>query len=521
MPITNIPAPRVSFIDERTGLMSREWYLFFLTLFNVTGIGQDVTPLPEQLATESVNLNVGPEVIDLSGEFAQSVQASQLAALQARFDAAVDAVGMEPRAELGTMASQNADRVRITGGTITGVAVGGYVVGPAGATNNNVALFDGATGLVIKDGGALGTMSAQNANSVTITGGTLTSVSLVTSALGTPSSGTLTNCTGTAAGLTAGAVALGGITGLGTNVATALAVNVGSAGAFVTFNGALGTPSSGTATNLTGTASGLTAGTVTTNANLTGDVTSVGNATTLTNAPVIAKVLTGYVSGAGTVAATDSILQAIQKLNGNDATNANLTGPITSVGNATAVGAQTGTGSTFVMQASPTLTTPKSSTTIGVGNETPSASGSGITFPATQDASTSANTLDDYEEGTWTPALTFGGGSTGLTYTTQSGRYTKIGRMAEIEMLVAVNSNGTSTGNAVFSGLPFTVTQNCAFASFLNGLAGISVGWSFVAVAATTEVRPFFGGGAGSVTQFTETNITDGSTSNCVGTYSI
>ena len=77
------------------------------------------------------------------------------------------------------------------------------------------------------------------------------------------------------------------------------------------------------------------AATVTTNANLTGDVTSVGNATTLTNAPVIAKVLTGYTSGAGTVAATDSILQAIQKLNGNDATNANLTGDVTSVGNAT------------------------------------------------------------------------------------------------------------------------------------------------------------------------------------------
>lgn len=50
---------------------------------------------------------------------------------------------------------------------------------------------------------------------------------------------------------------------------------------------------------------------------LIGDVTSVGNVTTLTNAPVIAKVLTNYVSGAGTVVATDSILQAIQKLNGN------------------------------------------------------------------------------------------------------------------------------------------------------------------------------------------------------------
>ena len=59
------------------------------------------------------------------------------------------------------------------------------------------------------------------------------------------------------------------------------------------------------------------AATVTTNANLTGEVTSVGNAATLTNSAVIGKVLTGYTSGAGTVADTDTILQAIQKLNGN------------------------------------------------------------------------------------------------------------------------------------------------------------------------------------------------------------
>ena len=52
-------------------------------------------------------------------------------------------------------------------------------------------------------------------------------------------------------------------------------------------------------------------------------------------------LLTGYTSAAGTVAATDTILQAIQKLNGNDATNANLTGHVTSVGNATALGSFT------------------------------------------------------------------------------------------------------------------------------------------------------------------------------------
>ena len=120
----------------------------------------------------------------------------------------------------------------------------------------------------------------------------------------------------------------------------------------------LGTPSALVGTNISGTAAALTAGNVTTNANLTGDVTSVGNATTLTNAPVIAKVLTGYTSGAGTVAATDSILQAIQKLNGNDATNANLTGVITSVGNTTSIASQTGTGTKFVVDTSPVLVTP-------------------------------------------------------------------------------------------------------------------------------------------------------------------
>lgn len=110
----------------------------------------------------------------------------------------------------------------------------------------------------------------------------------------------------TAISATACTVTVGSISGLGANVATALGIGVGSAGAFVTFNGALGTPSSGTATNLTGTAAGLTAGNVT--------------------------------------------------------TNANLTGPITSSGNATTVASQTGTGSTFVMNTSPVLVTP----TLGV-----------------------------------------------------------------------------------------------------------------------------------------------------------
>lgn len=103
---------------------------------------------------------------------------------------------------------------------------------------------------------------------------------------------TVTNTiTGSVSG-SAGSVAVGGITGLGTGVATALAVNVGSTGAFVTFDGALGTPSSGTVTNLTGTASININGTV---SGLT--VSSSTGTLTITNAKTFAVTNTLTLSG--------------------------------------------------------------------------------------------------------------------------------------------------------------------------------------------------------------------------------
>lgn len=131
-------------------------------------------------------------------------------------------------------------------------------------------------------------MPALTGDVTTIAGAVATTLATVNSNVGTFGSATqsaqiTTNGKGllTAAANVTITPAIGSVTGLGTGVATALGVAIGSAGAPVTNGGALGTPSSGVATNLTGTASGLTAGHVTTNANLTGDVTSVGNATTL------------------------------------------------------------------------------------------------------------------------------------------------------------------------------------------------------------------------------------------------
>ena len=93
--------------------------------------------------------------------------------------------------------------------------------------------------------------------------------------------------------------------------------------------------------------------------------------------------------------------------------------------------------------------------TISVGNVTPSTSGAGITFPAAQLASTDANTLDDYEEGTWSPTMTFGGSSAGITYSVQNGRYTKIGRIVTLQAFIRLSSRGSATGEARMANVPF------------------------------------------------------------------
>jgi hypothetical protein len=95
------------------------------------------------------------------------------------------------------------------------------------------------------------------------------------------------------------------------------------------------------------------------------------------------------------------------------------------------------------------------STTIGVGGATPSTSGSGITFPATQSASSNANTLDDYEEGSWTPAFSGDGTAGSGTYSAQQGSYTKIGNFVYYQITLQGFTGGTGSGNLIVSGFPF------------------------------------------------------------------
>jgi cytoskeletal protein CcmA (bactofilin family) len=79
---------------------------------------------------------------------------------------------------------------------------------------------------------------------------------------------------------------------------------------------------------------------------------------------------------------------------------------------------------------------------------------SGIELGSGLDA-TSANTLDDYEEGAWTPALTGSSGTSGTAYTTQVGAYTKVGNKVTANFHILLSNEGTIGGTTRISGLPF------------------------------------------------------------------
>jgi len=149
---------------------------------------------------------------------------------------------------------------------------------------------------------------------------------------------------------------------------------------------------------------------------------------------------------------------------------------------------------------STTLTTPIVATTMGVGGATPSGSGSGITFPATQSASTDANTLDDYEEGTWTPTDN-SGASIGLN--NQSGYYIKIGKYVYASACFFYNVNSSGTG-AQIAGLPFATSGG-----------GFAVGYTgYVTCGTAVNFRTAGGNGFYISNAATGSNITCGTLSN-------
>ena len=360
------------------------------------------------------------------------------------------------------------------------------------------------------------------------------------------SSKALVVCSGTDFVLVASSlVALGSITGLGTGVATALAVNVGSAGAPVVNGGALGTPSSGVGTNITNVnAATLGGATFAAPGAIGGGTAAAGSFTTLsasTAAETTVTIVSTQTSGrswtfntAGTSYGSGAGSFALRN-NGSDALvfNASSVASIPNGLNSTVIGATTpAEGSFTTLSASGAIATFGSNSaqviallnssaaqfsslqfqTAGAarwaleksGSETgsnaggdlnlyrytdagsylgnpltinratglvtantglavtglldlSSASAGQIKFPATQNASADANTLDDYEEGTWTPAQ--GAGLTVVGAFSSAGRYTKVGRLVTVNFSVSgATSVAVTTGTEITSNLPFTTS---------------------------------------------------------------
>lgn len=98
-----------------------------------------------------------------------------------------------------------------------------------------------------------------------------------------------------------------------------------------------------------------------------------------------------------------------------------------------------------------TATLPAVTGTLVVSGTTPTLNG--ITFPATQVPSANANTLDDYEEGTFTP--TFSPSSGSWTTSSVTGRYVKVGQAVTVFASLRITLVGSGSGGISFGSFPF------------------------------------------------------------------
>ena len=504
--ITNIPAPRVPFIDERTGLMAREWYRFFLNLFVLTGSGNNPITLEElQLGPPNqpdltelliqINQNIAPQYEDQSGDFLATLDTAQLMSMMSRFEnaeAAIQGAYLNPIVQTGTIANYNLDSSPTAGGIA-------YGTGPALAVS-----AAGTVGQVLTSGGAGAPTWATDA------GGSVTSVSVV-SANGL--AGTVATATTTPA-ITLSTTVTGLLKGNGTAISAAASgtdyapatsgtsilygngaggfsnVTIGTGVAFSA--GTLSaTGSGGTVTSVSGTAGRITStGGATPVIDLVSGIATPGTTGSVSLIPVVTIDTYGRVTSIttaanpqGTVTSVAASVPAFLSVAGSPITTSGtlaitLSGTALPVLNGgTGVTTSTGTGNT-VLSAAPTLS---GDVTLSTGNLVIGTSGKGIDFSITSHpAGMTSELLADYEEGTWTPAVASSSGTI-TTVGTVSGTYTKVGRMVHLRSSIAITTNGTGAGYLRITGWPFTVANGMVGVGYEAGVSGRMLSLAYAA----------------------------------------
>jgi hypothetical protein len=150
--------------------------------------------------------------------------------------------------------------------------------------------------------------------------------------------------------------------------------------------------------------------------------------------------------------------------------------------------------------------------TLATGNLVINTSGKGIDFSATPGTGTS-ELLDDYEEGTWTPTLTYSGGNGDLSYAAQDGHYTKVGNL--VNFIVRLQFGETTAVGYIdtISGLPFTSSTHAGGGMFIDNMTALVGGGQWQMSSSATVISPSVSG-TGGATVISTTNT--GAASNVI-----
>ena len=170
--------------------------------------------------------------------------------------------------------------------------------------------------------------------------------------------------------------------------------------------------------------------------------------------------------------------------------------------------------------------------TVSDGDLVIGTSGHGIDFSATSDGSgtDTSELLDDYEEGTFTPTMSYHAGSSSIAYSLQQGQYTKIGNTVFFHLRINLSNKGSSSGNhVIFEGLPYTPSTSTISNSMMkfDAVQGVVMGddglMPFCQVQGTAKfyLYTFDYGGAGDYAEFTISNLTNTSQMSVSGHYYI